>query len=125
MKATHPFYLTPQWRAKRVQIMRRDGYRCVCCGADVRAKGAARVDHIIPLSQAWHLRLTDSNLRTLCVRCDNQRHAEKGRGVPVFGCDPTGQPRDPAHWWNTCLMLLNYSRKLAKHGALHTVRALT
>lgn len=100
MKETNPFYLTPQWRAKRVHILRRDGYCCVWCGADVRAPGAARVDHIIPLSQAWQLRLTDSNLRTLCVRCDNGRHCEKGRGVADVGARSDGQPRDPGHWWN-------------------------
>lgn len=100
MKTAHPFYLTPQWRAKRAAIIKRDQYRCVWCGRDVRGKGEARVDHIVPISQAWHMRLTDSNLRTLCARCDNQRHAEKGRGVPVYGSDAHGHPRDPAHWWN-------------------------
>lgn len=101
MKTTHPFYLSREWINKREKIKRRDGYRCVWCGADVSAKGAARVDHVVPLLQAWALRLVDSNLRTLCVRCDAKRHSEKGRGVTVFGCGPNGQPLDPAHWWNT------------------------
>lgn len=100
MKTAHPFYSTPQWRAKRVHILRRDGYRCVWCGRDVYAKGAARVDHIVPLAQAWHLRLVDSNLRTLCTYCDAKRHGEKQRGVADYGAHRDGQPRDPAHWWN-------------------------
>lgn len=100
MKAAHPFYSTPQWRALRVHVLRRDGYLCTWCGADVRAKGAARVDHVVPMKQAWHLRLSPDNLRTLCIPCDAKRHADKAGGAPVFGCTTDGHPRDPSHWWN-------------------------
>lgn len=100
MKTVHPFYSSPAWRKKRVQIKRRDNAECVACGADVSAPGASRCDHIVPIDRAWERRLDDDNLRTLCIRCDNQRHAEKGRGAPIFGCGPDGRPRDPAHWWN-------------------------
>jgi 5-methylcytosine-specific restriction enzyme A len=101
-KRAHPFYSTHAWRVVRKRVLDRDGYRCTWCGADVRARGAARVDHIKTLREAWALRLALDNLRTLCVRCDNQRHIEKMRGASaVFGCGPDGHPRDPSHWWNT------------------------
>jgi len=100
VKGTHPFYLSPEWRAMRARIKARDGYVCVWCGADVRGKGKARVDHIVPMEFMWALRLDPANLRTLCTRCDNKRHAEKGRGVADLGAHTDGTPRDPAHWWN-------------------------
>jgi 5-methylcytosine-specific restriction protein A len=102
MKKADPFYLSQDWRDVRVQALRRDRWRCVLCGASVHARGWARVDHIETRKARPDLALTLSNLRTLCVRCDNQRHAEKGRkGQPTdYGSTPTGQPRDPAHWWN-------------------------
>lgn len=100
MKRAHPFYSSAEWRKKRREILARDNYECTVCDADVSAPGAARVDHIVTIAKAWHRRLDDDNLRTLCIRCDNQRHSEKGRGSPVFGCGPDGRPADPAHWWN-------------------------
>lgn len=100
-KRAHPFYSSRAWRALSLLAAKRDGFCCVLCGADVSGKGARRCDHIIPITQAWHLRLMLDNVRTLCARCDNQRHIEKMRGASaVFGCGPDGRPRDPAHWWN-------------------------
>lgn len=97
-KVTDPFYLTPEWKADRLAVLRRDNYTCVMCGADVRGKGKSRVDHIKPRRTHPHLARDHSNLRTLCSTCDNQRHA--GRGHEPMGTDATGQPLDPTHWWN-------------------------
>lgn len=100
-KRAHPFYSTHAWRVLRKRALQRDAYRCTWCGADVSGPGEARVDHIKPIAVAWALRLSFDNVRTLCIRCDNQRHIEKTRGASaVFGCGPDGQPRDPSHWWN-------------------------
>lgn len=108
-KRADPFYLTPAWRALRIVILKRDGFRCVICKADVSAKGAARVDHIKPRSTHPDLAMTHSNLRTLCSTCDSQAHRERTRGPTlqrderfvIGGIDAvTGLPRDPNHPWN-------------------------
>lgn len=99
-KVADPFYMTPAWKRARLDVLRRDGYQCVQCKADVRGKGKSRVDHVKPRRDFPALELERANLRTLCVRCDNQRHSEKGRATEDHGSAPDGQPRDPAHWWN-------------------------
>ncbi len=74
------------------------------CGADVSARGAARVDHIKPRSRYPELAWSLDNLRTLCSGCDNQSHREKAmpgyRGerierVVIRGFDRHGVPLDP------------------------------
>lgn len=62
----------------------RDDRKCVMCHKDVSEKNAAVIDHIIPLKDAPHLALELENLRTLCRRCDNKRHGDKG----AFGFQP-------------------------------------
>lgn len=52
----------------RYDIMRRDGFKCVLCGASAKDGVALHVDHIIPVSKGG--RSVRSNLRTLCERCN-------------------------------------------------------
>jgi 5-methylcytosine-specific restriction endonuclease McrA len=109
MTRSIPFLWSPAWRALRLVALRRDGYRCVICGGDVSAPGRARIDHIVPTRVRPDLRLTLSNTRSLCARCDNQSHREKG-GTPTrartgerverMGADRNGMPMDPMHHWN-------------------------
>ena len=99
-KTVDPFYKSPGWFKARQKCLIRDGYKCVNCGASVRGKGQARVDHKLPRKkfpdQALHL----PNLRTLCIACDNARHTHDralhgSRGeVQEIGADgfPTAGP---------------------------------
>jgi 5-methylcytosine-specific restriction endonuclease McrA len=105
-KKPDPFYRSREWRAVRKMVLRRDNYRCVICGVDVTGCGEARVDHIVRVRDGGAL-LDPANLRTLCVLCDGQGHREKGsRGshrhekFVITGCDPSGMPLDPRHFWN-------------------------
>jgi 5-methylcytosine-specific restriction endonuclease McrA len=93
------FYSTKEWRKTRAAIRKRDGYRCTNCGADARK--ASRVDHIIPLKVRPDLALAPSNLRTLCVPCDNARHREKGRPTAERAeVREDGMPADPnSEFW--------------------------
>lgn len=97
------FTATPEWLAFRLAILNRDGWRCVSCGRDVRGRGRARVDHIQPRRTHPHLAFVTENCRTLCVNCDNARHAEKGhrdqQAGALRGCNFDGTPRDPGHAW--------------------------
>lgn len=90
------FYDLGAWRRKRRTILARDGYRCVNCGRYVGGKGQFRVDHKVTIRDAPHLRLVDSNLRTLCATCDNQIRLHT---LPA-GNDVAGYPRDGNHPWN-------------------------
>ncbi len=74
IKGVDPFYKTGAWQTARARCLRRDGYKCVNCGASVRGRGQARVDHILPRKKFPDLALHLPNLRTLCVACDNARH---------------------------------------------------
>ena len=69
-----PSYQTPQWKALRASCIQRDHGRCVACG-----ERGLIADHIIPRKRGGPDNL--ANLRTLCRRCDNQRHADKA-GIP-------------------------------------------
>jgi 5-methylcytosine-specific restriction protein A len=103
MSANQKFYESLAWKTARRATLIRDHFACVVCGRNLSGKGQSRVDHIQPVSTHPHLALNLANLRSLCPRCDNQRHYEKG-GVPgqkhsIRGCDALGRPIDPKHHW--------------------------
>lgn len=53
----------------RYNVMKRDGFRCVLCGATAKDENVKlHVDHITPISKGGKTEL--SNLRTLCERCN-------------------------------------------------------
>lgn len=79
--SSSPFYKSKEWQAVRARVLRRDGYRCVVCQADLRPKGMSRVDHILSIRSRPELALVMTNLRSLCPSCDNSRHAGRGTGA--------------------------------------------
>ena len=75
---------SPRWRALRLVIFDRDGWRCRTCG---RA-GRLECDHVVPLhagGKPWD----QANLQTLCRDC----HREKSRTE-----QQTPDPPDVAAW---------------------------
>ena len=54
-----------RWPALRMQAKRRDGWRCVRCGATT----GLEVDHIRPVRTHPELGFDLGNLQTLCGRC--------------------------------------------------------
>ena len=52
----------------RYDILRRDNFTCVICGASARQGARLHVDHIIPIAKGG--KSIPSNLRTLCERCN-------------------------------------------------------
>jgi 5-methylcytosine-specific restriction endonuclease McrA len=54
-----------RWRKLRAQVLREEGGRCYVAGCDAPA---TTVDHVVPVSEAPHLRLERSNLRAACGR---------------------------------------------------------
>ena len=86
------FYKSIFWKRLRSACLARDRL-CVTPGCGARAVVA---DHIRPRSKGGADTL--ENLRGLCIRCHNQRR--QGGEPRVTGCDASGRPHDPTHWWN-------------------------
>jgi len=61
------FYQTWEWSIVRMKTIKKYGKVCLCCG---ETEGKIVVDHIVPLSKRWDLRLTESNLQVLCDLCN-------------------------------------------------------
>ena len=59
----------------REGIKKRDGYACKKCGASVKKEPnlLLEIDHIIPLAKGG--KSTESNLQTLCWRCNRHKGA--------------------------------------------------
>lgn len=69
------FYASWEWTTLRMQILKRYGRRCMCCGATPGNSVVIHVDHIKPISKYWELRLDPENLQVLCNTCN------KGKGA--------------------------------------------
>ena len=52
----------------RYDILRRDNFKCVICGASQHQGARLHVDHIVPIAKGG--KSTPDNLRTLCERCN-------------------------------------------------------
>ena len=58
----------------RYDVMKRDNFRCVLCGASAQDGVRLHVDHIFPVSRGGKTEM--SNLRTLCERCNMGKGAK-------------------------------------------------
>lgn len=78
MKKTNPFYLTSEWRQKRIEILERDHYECVWCKAEgkltTQYDAILEIDHIKELETHPELAWDNDNLQTLCRSCHNKKH---------------------------------------------------
>lgn len=55
-------------KSLRYDVLKRDGFKCVLCGATASDGVKLHVDHIIPIAKGGKTEL--SNLRTLCENCN-------------------------------------------------------
>ena len=81
----------------RTYIKERDGYTCRYCGASVSVEPnlLLEIDHIIPVSKGGLT--TESNLQTLCWRCNRSKgaklqNASADTGVPKSNYERTDLP---------------------------------
>src|SRR4051794_28480274 len=64
------------WPKVRLEVLERDRYICQIVGPKCAGK-AVEVDHIIPPSEAPHLRIDLSNLRSACRPCNRARGQQR------------------------------------------------
>ena len=72
------FYNSPKWRRKKKAILRRDHYQCQLCKRYGRISEAHIVHHKLDLEEYPELALDDDNLVSVCKKCHNKLHDEKG-----------------------------------------------
>lgn len=82
-KQAAAFYKSVAWRRLRQQRLMIDHGLCRDCLKEQKITPATEVDHIIPIRVRWDLRLTLSNLRSLCHRCHMIKTAEDRRRYPL------------------------------------------
>lgn len=83
------FYNSKEWKAKRLDILKRDKFECQDCrarlkeaaekavrlyGEDAKIRRAEQVHHLKELREHPELALDDDNLISLCIQCHNIRH---------------------------------------------------
>jgi len=61
----------PRWQRKRLEIMKRDGFCCRCCGEDSKT---LNVHHKTYRKGAEPWEYEDENFTTLCEPCHLQTH---------------------------------------------------
>lgn len=62
---SRPVIQSKRWPALRLAVLRRDGFRCVACGA----RGRLEVDHVQPVRTHPERAFDLNNLQALCGRC--------------------------------------------------------
>ena len=65
------FLLSFEWRKRRMEILKRDGAKCACCGATPKDGVRVHVDHIKPRKKHPELALDPNNLQVLCEVCNH------------------------------------------------------
>lgn len=94
-------YGTKRWKSVRHLAKRRDGWKCVQCGA----AGRLEVDHIKPVRSHPELAYDLGNLQSLCPPC----HTRKTR--IEIGHDPLSPAREA---WKSLVRDLHRSPKHSK-----------
>jgi len=72
------FYKSRRWLRKRAAILRRDMYLCQECKKYGESIQATTVHHKKDLETHPELAMNDDNLVSLCTKCHNKLHPEKG-----------------------------------------------
>jgi 5-methylcytosine-specific restriction endonuclease McrA len=69
--ASIDFLESYQWRKLRMEVLKKYGAICQCCGASRKTGAVINVDHIKPRKLFPHLALNINNLQVLCAACNH------------------------------------------------------
>ena len=75
------FYHSKEWRILRVRALQRDNYLCQECLKNGVITPASTVHHIKPLRIDSDEALKLENLETVCPKCHNRLHPERGQAL--------------------------------------------
>ncbi|KJZ83230.1 MULTISPECIES: HNH endonuclease [Clostridium] len=79
------FYKSKRWKAKRINILKRDNYLCQECKRYGKTTGATTVHHVKPLEHNLELRLDNNNLVSLCSKCHDKMHDRTNNELTNLG----------------------------------------
>lgn len=79
------FYKSTKWKAKRINILKRDDYLCRECIRYGKTTGATTVHHVKPLETHEELRLDNTNLISLCSKCHDKMHDRTNNELTDLG----------------------------------------
>jgi len=68
------YYKQPQWKRKRVVVLKRDDYLCRECVRYGKTTQATTVHHCCPLEKYHELALVSANLVSMCAKCHGSMH---------------------------------------------------
>jgi len=68
---SHAFLESFEWRKLRLEVLKKHGARCQCCGATPADGVKMHVDHIKPRRRHPELALAIDNLQVLCEVCNH------------------------------------------------------
>ncbi len=71
------FYKSPEWAAKRREVLERDRHECQRCKEQGGYSRGNTVHHLKHLDARPDLALADDNLLTVCEACHNVLHPER------------------------------------------------
>jgi 5-methylcytosine-specific restriction endonuclease McrA len=96
-----------KWREARAAFLARPENRFCACGC---GQEADVVDHKVAHKGDMKLFWDRKNWQPMNARCNARKaalnegafgnEAQPERPYPTPGCDATGAPADPNHWWN-------------------------
>jgi len=75
----------PRWQKRRLEIMQRDGFKCIACGS---ASTTLNVHHKFYYGELWEV--DDTDLQTLCEICHEALGPHPKGGV-WYAKDKSGQ----------------------------------
>ncbi|MBD1373726.1 HNH endonuclease [Hazenella sp. IB182357] len=78
-KKALPFYKSAAWKKARETVLLRDHYLCQFCFMGNKIVQADIVHHIEHLSERPDKALDADNLISVCAKCHNRLHPEKGK----------------------------------------------
>jgi 5-methylcytosine-specific restriction endonuclease McrA len=83
--------LSRKYREVRLRVLAANGYVCFYCGHEGQDGNGLTIDHIIPVSKAPELAISEENMRVACKSCNSQKGSrnervflEQRRTPPVF-----------------------------------------
>lgn len=88
-----------RWQKAREGYLRKHPF-CSHCESIGLVVAASVIDHIVAHKGDMELFWDSDNWQSLCKEChDSWKKRLEGSGIQI-GCDESGMPIDPSHYWN-------------------------